>query len=258
VDDGTPFLPFETVINSNNWLERRGYTDDPSVAGEVVGATRPWFRGNRPQGPFLVGPCGTPDDFLGNGTPGVGASNLDMLPPCCTTINDIVGQWTRRVLIGDLIFDSVDYGGTSVSGLLSGTASQYMLEALSDFISFGFITPQLDLWNTVYSSTPDSLSDFLLLTDPSLTAGNLGILGPTFPDPIYGAWDANYSPCNFLGSDIVGGLGAQANGWVISDGFGNVISYGSFTSIGIIAVLFYFPTDSLIIQMEEQVFYDFV
>jgi hypothetical protein len=86
VDDvPSPFLPIPSVINSLNWVPRRGETDSPTKAGEKFGAPRTYAKGNRPARMRGLGYCGTSTDWLGNGTrpPSPVPLGPDGQPMCC-------------------------------------------------------------------------------------------------------------------------------------------------------------------------------
>lgn len=224
-----PFLPVASVINSLNWVEKRGLTDT-GHAGEVVGAARPYSKGGRDVSLMHVSYCGGTVDWLGLGVRPAEPLAVNMFgnPSCCGAA---VGIENCPVSVITVAYDfSLPF--TFVPGFYvvsSELTFNYML-GLQEFNPGGWPL-QIDLWysNPNGSGTNYQLTDFAICEFPGYAPNqaytNL-ILGPSAG---FGSeMDNEY---NWTASGIPSDpTKATALGIVASDPTGTVCYYQVFTA----------------------------
>lgn len=229
VTEASGKLPFPTTINSLNWRDQsEREVDDPTRSGEVVGATRRYYAGTSPPGLQGLGPCGNAANFVGDSPPGPAGSGLPNLPDCCGQ-TAIGVQSTGQ---GNLLTSWIPPGSTSPLtgdfGLNSANAAYYWAQGYVDAV-LGLFTYQVDLFVSPPSGDWDNLTDGVLATNPGVTSQVPGTSGAVYYDPIANTQNFDMYPAVFHGSDLVGSSYPKTcYGWVISDGFGSVLSWNWF------------------------------
>lgn len=227
-DPDAPFLPVPSVINSLNWVDRRGLVDT-GHAGEVVGAPRLYSKGQRNVAYSFAAYCGTSSDWLGHG---LRPSDVPMtafgIPSCCG------GETLPVVPMQPLsFFSNFVFSGSGISPVaVLRTSSNYWFDWFAIGLNNGMLPLPIfiDLFSS-FSGGLDVLTDFqlldfggyaqLTLTPQAVTAG---------PGPTDLQWIQSGNLFQNNGSP--NGPHTFAQGIVISDGTGVVLFYLQFSASG--------------------------
>lgn len=227
VPDNTPFLPVPSVINSLNWVDAKERTDTPAFAGEVGTASRNYVKGNRDVSLLAQGYCGTPTDWLGNGTrPSSVSVDINGNPQCCGGPTDGFAVADAQALFTSFSSNiPLTSGPTGVPAVRSSTWS--FGNGNADQNNWFGVGLQLDLYsaNPNGSGTNDFISDFAVCDFPGYASVPFSpfIL---LPDPTFGPGGQSM-PVNASWQQVgpISGTNHKIEGIVISDNTGIVYAY---------------------------------
>jgi len=219
-----PFLPVPCVINSLNWVDRRGLTDDGD-AGEVAGTSRPYSKGNHDITLDAMGYAGSAVDFLGLGS-------RPSSPPARNMYGNLIGcrDDTGVLDMSMSLYVTSIGGGLAPEPVVSFIArsQEYAFDVLAQAFQDGTggLPWNVDLYyaNPNGSGTNDNLTDFSLCSFPGYATVQLflGIIDPS--TLIFGQQLDKYLAWTM--TDFPGpGDHAGVMGLVATDSFGIVVFY---------------------------------